>query len=480
MKRFALLILTLFFAHVSIVAAADKAAKITPRPNIIFLLADDMRADTIAALGNPNIQTPNLDRLVARGTSFTRAYIMGGLQGAVCVPSRAMMLSGRPLFRISEQLKDTTTWPMVLRAGGYETFGCGKWHNGPASYAASFPNGKSVFLGGMNNHFRVPVRDVMPDGKLTPPRTSELHSSELFANQAIEFLRAQKSGTNSFALYVAFTAPHDPRQAPKEYRDRYDPAKLPLPKNFLPKHPFNNGELTVRDEQLLPWPRTEMAVRRELADYYAIITHLDAQIGRVLEALRETGRAEETIVVFAADNGLAIGSHGLLGKQNVYEHSMRVPLIIGGPGLPAGRRTDAMCYSFDLFPTFCEWVGLATPKSVEGRSLAPMLKAGRDQHRDEILTAYRHFQRAVNDGRFKLIRYPHINKSQLFDLKNDPDELRDLSEDAASKPKLEELMTRLASLQKEFGDTLPLSTNEPAPMEIPLPPASAKGKKAKL
>ncbi len=92
MKRFALLILTLFFAHVSIVAAADKAAKITPRPNIIFLLADDMRADTIAALGNPNIQTPNLDRLVAGGTSFTRAYIMGGLQGAVCVPSRAMML----------------------------------------------------------------------------------------------------------------------------------------------------------------------------------------------------------------------------------------------------------------------------------------------------------------------------------------------------------------------------------------------------
>ncbi len=467
-KRFAVFISALLLAH-GVTAAS--------RPNVVFLLADDMRADTIAALGNPHIQTPNLDRLAARGTSFTRAYIMGGLQGAVCVPSRAMMLSGRPLFRISEQLKDATTWPMVFRAGGYETFGCGKWHNGPASYAASFPNGKSVFLGGMNNHFRVPVQDVAADGKLTPPRTNALHSSELFANQAIEFLRSQKGGAKPFALYVAFTAPHDPRQAPKEFQARYDAAKLPLPKNFLPKHPFNNGEMTVRDEQLLPWPRTEAAVRRELADYYAIITHLDAQIGRVLDTLSEIDRAKETIVVFAADNGLAIGSHGLLGKQSVYEHSVRIPLIIGGPGLPVGRRTAAMCYSFDLFPTLCELAGMEIPKSVEGRSLVPVVKAVREQHRGEIFAAYRHFQRAVNDGRFKLIRYPHINKTQLFDLQDDPEELRDLAGEVTMKPKIEALMTKLVAAQKEFGDSLPLSTSEPAPVEIPLPSPGKKAKK---
>ena len=467
-KRFAVFISALLLAH-GVTAAS--------RPNLVFLLADDMRADTIAALGNPHIQTPNLDRLAARGTSFTRAYIMGGLQGAVCVPSRAMMLSGRPLFRISEQLKDATTWPMVFRAGGYETFGCGKWHNGPASYAASFPNGKSVFLGGMNNHFRVPVQDVAADGKLTPPRTNVLHSSELFANQAIEFLRSQKGGAKPFALYVAFTAPHDPRQAPKEFQARYDAAKIPLPKNFLPKHPFNNGEMTVRDEQLLPWPRTEAAVRRELADYYAIITHLDAQIGRVLDTLSEIDRAKETIVVFAADNGLAIGSHGLLGKQSVYEHSVRIPLIIGGPGLPAGRRTAAMCYSFDLFPTLCELAGMEIPKSVEGRSLVPVVKAVQEQHRGEIFAAYRRFQRAVNDGRFKLIRYPHINKTQLFDLQDDPEELRDLAGEVTMKPKIEALMTKLVAAQKEFGDSLPLSTSEPAPVEIPLPSPGKKAKK---
>jgi arylsulfatase A-like enzyme len=449
----------------------------TSRPNVIFLLADDMRADVIAALGNSHVQTPNLDRLVARGTSFTRAYIMGGLQGAVCVPSRAMMLSGRPLFRISEHLKETTTWPMVFRAAGYETFGCGKWHNGGPSYAASFPNGKTVFLGGMSDHFRVAVRDVTAGGTLTPPRTNTVHSSELFAGQAIEFLRAQKGGTNPFALYVAFTAPHDPRQAPKEFRARYDAAKLALPKNFLPKHPFNNGELTVRDEQLLPWPRTEAAVRNELADYYAILTHLDTQIGRVLETLREIGRAEETIVVFAADNGLALGSHGLLGKQNVYEHSMRVPLIVSGPGLPADRRTAAMCYLFDLFPTLCDMAGLKTPASVQGRSLMAVLKGEKEDHRDAILTAYRHYQRAVNDGHFKLIRYAHINKTQLFDLQNDPQELRDLSADAAAKPRLDGLMARLTVLQKEFGDGLALTTDSPAPLEIPLPPVGKKSKK---
>ncbi len=464
------------FCSVSLVAFSHAAS----RPNLVFLFADDMRADTIAALGNSHIQTPNLDRLVARGTSFTRAYIMGGLQGAVCVPSRAMMLSGRTLFRISDQLKDVTTWPMVFRAGGYETFGCGKWHNGAASYAASFPNGKSVFLGGMSDQFRVPIRDVTADGKLTPPRTNAVHASEIFAGEAIDFLRAQKGAAKPFVLYVAFTAPHDPRDAPKEFHARYDPAKLPLPKNFLPKHPFNNGEMTVRDEQLLSWPRTEAAVRKETADYYAIITHLDAQIGRVLEALRETGRGEETIVVFAADNGLAVGSHGLLGKQNLYEHSMRVPLIIGGPGLPAGRRADAMCYLFDLFPTLCELAGLETPKSVEGRSLVPVLKKEQPRHRDAIFTAYRNIQRSVNDGRFKLIRYPHINRSQLFDLQNDADELRDLSEDAPLKVKREELMARLVALQKEFGDKQSLSTDRPAPMEIPLPRSAAKDKKGRL
>ncbi len=445
-------------------------------PNLVFLLADDMRADTIAALGNRHIRTPHLDRLVREGTAFGRAYIMGSMQGAVCVPSRAMMMSGRPLFSVSSALKDTVTWPMTLRGGGYETFGCGKWHNGAASFAATFPNGRSVFLGGMADPFKLPVQDVGPGGKMVNPRTNEAHSSVLFAGQAAAFLREQKGASKPFALYVAFTAPHDPRRAPAEFHAQSNAAKPPLPGNFLPEHPFNNGEMTVRDEQLLPWPRTAEAVRQELADYYAVITHLDSQIGVVLDALQATGRAGETVVIFAADNGLALGSHGLMGKQNLYEHSMRVPLIIGGPGLPKGRTTDALCYLFDLFPTLCELAQVRVPASVQGRSLLPVLKEGKAVFRESIFTAYSAEQRALTGDRYKLIRYTHINKSQLFDLKSDPQETRDLAAEPAHQARLAARMQGLGEAQKRYADARPLSTDTPAPLRVPLQkPPRGKG-----
>jgi len=199
-----------------------------PRPNILFLFSDDQRAGTIHALGNPVIQTPNLDRLVSDGTAFTRAYIMGAMQGAVCVPSRACLMSGRSLFRVSEQLRDTTTWPMMLRQAGYETFATGKWHNGPASCAQSFPQARSVFLGGMTDQFKVALHDVGPEGKMTPPRTEARNATEIFADEAIRFLREHKAG-KPFALYVAFTSPHDPRTAPQSFHDLYDPANILLP-----------------------------------------------------------------------------------------------------------------------------------------------------------------------------------------------------------------------------------------------------------
>lgn len=427
------------------------AQSLQTRPNILFLFADDQRADTIQALGNKEIITPNLDALVREGTSFDRAYIMGGLQGAVCVPSRAMMLSSKSLYRVSEQLKDQITWPMVLRQSGYQTFATGKWHNGAPALAASFPNARGIYLGGMSDQFGTPMADVGPDGKMTNQRKPPEHCSEVFANEVINFLNTRDKD-KPFAAYVAFKSPHDPRQAPKKFIQMYDPAKITLPANYATEHPFNNGELIIRDERLEKWPRTKNAVQKHLAEYYAIISHQDEQIGRIIQTLKDKGVFENTVIVFAADNGLAIGSHGLMGKQSVYEHSARIPLVVKGPGILKGKRTNAMCYTVDFFPTFCDIAGAKAPQAVEGKSLWPVLSGNQETHRTEILTGYRHLMRGYRDDRYKLIVNIAVNKKQLFDLQEDPHEIRDLSSEEGFRGKLNQLEEGMKKAQELWGD----------------------------
>src|SRR5436305_5880515 len=196
-----------------------EAAPSAKRPNILFLFADDQRADTIAAWGNAHIKTPNLDKLVASGCSFQGNYIFGGNNGAVCMPSRAMLMSGKNWFHIDvKTLAGEKLMPELLGERGYVTFGVGKWHNGEQSWFRAFQQGKTVLFGGMSDHLKVPVRDLGADGKLTPVRTGEKFSSELFADSAIEFLKKQ-DGKKPFFAYVAFTAPHDPRMPPSPERD---------------------------------------------------------------------------------------------------------------------------------------------------------------------------------------------------------------------------------------------------------------------
>ncbi|HTU92107.1 MAG TPA: sulfatase-like hydrolase/transferase [Gemmataceae bacterium] len=452
----ALLILT----SASVCRAEDAAA--ARRPNVLFLFSDDQRADTLAALGNKHISTPTLDRLVREGTVCTRAYCMGSTQPAVCLPSRAMLMSGRSLFRIHNNLKGQTTWPEMFRKAGYATFLSGKWHNGPESAKRSFAEGRAVFFGGMGNPYKLPVCDFKPEGGLTAKKPSGKHSVALFADRAIEFLKRQQ-GERPFLCYVAFNAPHDPRLAPKEYHERSNAAKPPLPPNFLPQHPFNNGELIVRDERLAPWPRTPDVVRQHLADYYASIAFLDAQVGRILDALRASGQYDNTIIVFSSDHGLAIGSHGLMGKQNLYDHSMHTPLVFAGPGVPRGQQTDALCYLLDIFPTLGELAGVAAPEGNEGKSLVAVLAGKQKRIRSSIFTAYRDVQRAVRGERWKLILYPRINKTQLFDLKNDPAELKNLTADPRHKGEVERLMQRLKDWQKQVGDEQPLRSEKPLP-----------------
>jgi arylsulfatase A-like enzyme len=455
----------------------------TKRPNILFLFSDDQRADTIAALGNPHIRTPNLDKLVKRGTAFTRAYCMGAMQGAVCVPSRAMLLSGRSLFRISENLKGVTTWPAMFARMGWRTFMTGKWHNQEASALSAFAEGKTIFFGGMGYPYKLPVADITPKHTLTEKRPSGKHSVELFGDSVIDFIKSQQGSDKPFLAYVAFNGPHDPRVAPKEYHQPYDANKPPLPPNFLAQHPFNNGDLVGRDERLAPWPRTPDVVRQHLADYYAYITFLDAQVGRIVAALREAGLEEDTIIVFSSDSGLAIGSHGLFGKQNLYDHSMRSPLILAGPGIPQGKQSDAMCYLFDVFPTLGELAGVPAPEGSEGKSLVPILRGERKEPRDALFFAYRNVQRAVRDDRWHMLVYPQINKTQLFDLQNDPYEIKDLAGDPAQAKQVERLTEKLKELQQQFGDSQPLRSDKPQPAEFDfskVPPEEPKKKKAAL
>jgi arylsulfatase A-like enzyme len=444
----------------ALAAATAAPLRAADRPNVLVLISDDQRFDALAALGNGQVQTPHMDGLVRRGFTFTHAFCMGSTVDAVCAPSRAMLMTGRTLYHTPIEIPNALPiWPEVMRRAGYTTFATGKWHNGPASFARGFGDGAAIFFGGMANHLRVPVHDFDPSGRYDEKdaRIGNAFSSELFADAAIGFLRKHPRD-KPFFLYTAFTAPHDPRMPPKEYAARYDPNRIPLPRNFLPQHPFDNGELKVRDELLAPWPRTPEEIKRHLADYYGMITHLDAQIGRILQALEETGQAQNTVIVFTSDHGLAIGSHGLLGKQNLYDHSMRPPLILAGPGVPPGGKSDALCYLLDLFPTVCELTGVPAPPTVEGKSLVPILTGKEPRVRDSVFGAYRDVQRMVRTEDWKLIRYPRINKTQLFDVRNDPDELHDLAGDPGQAGRVKEMTALLREWQQKLDDKQPLNT----------------------
>jgi arylsulfatase A-like enzyme len=425
-----------------------------------------------------------MDSLVRSGTSFSRAYIMGSHSGAVCMPSRAMLLTGRSLFRLQDRggviPEDHVMLPELFLNAGYVTYGTGKWHNGRPAFARCFSDGADIFFGGMSDHWNVPVYDFDPEGTYAartpviaaPASSNQIqyrgyhhivdgkHSSELFSDAAVSFLDGYKGGS-PFLLYVSYTAPHDPRTMPQPYLDMYDPDSIPLPDNFLPQHPFDNGELKVRDELLAGSPRTGAAVRRHIAEYYACITHLDAQIGRVLEALKRSGQYENTIIVFMGDNGLALGQHGLMGKQSLYEHSVHVPLILCGPGIPADARQEALCYLNDVFPTLCNLTGLESPGNIWGQSLEPVLRAREVSGRDALFFTYKNFQRALREDRWKLILYNVDGRktTQLFDLDTDPWERHNLAQRPEHAERAAALTRRLQALMREAGD--PTDLNRP-------------------
>ena len=440
---------------------------LVPKPNVLFLFADDQRADTIHAWGNPHIETPNIDGLVAEGFSFRSNYNMGGNNAAVCMPSRAMVNSGLAYFRIREDLRGTQTMPELLRDHGYTTFATGKWHNGPESWLRSFEKGENVFFGGMSDHTQVPLYDLSQDGELVNERVGNGFSTEMFAAAAIEFLESHE-GDEPFYAYVAFTAPHDPRQPPVAFREKYYASRPPLPENFLPQHPFNLGLwLTIRDEILAPWPRTEETIAEQLAEYYGMVTHLDEQVGKVLDALERSGHRDNTIVIYAADHGLAMGSHGLLGKQNVYEHSQKSPLIFAGPGIPNGE-SQTLTYLLDIFPTLASLLDVPPAAELDGEDLAVVWNGEATHVRDSLFLAFTDIMRSVRDERYKLILYPQIGFTQLFDLVEDPAEMTNLAIEPSRQTRIDDMTALVREWQENLGDLQPLIVPSPMPMEVDL------------
>ena len=461
------------------------------KPNILFIITDDQRHNALCAAGNPDIITPNLDALAARGTMFTQAHIPCGTSAAVCMPSRAMLHSGRKLFSLSgcgETIPpEHTTMPEVFKASGYDTFGCGKWHNGTPAFARGFTGGDNIFFGGMWDHWNVPVSRHDPTGeydnvinftanfaysknimrvhcdKFNPG----VHSTELLTDTAINYLNSVSITNDNkanipFFLYLSYLAPHDPRTMPQKFKDMYDPAKITLPANYMAEHPFPFGIENIRDEMLAAQPRKEPEIREHIADYYAMITHLDHEIGHLMDSLQKNNLTDNTIIVFTSDNGLAVGSHGLMGKQNHYEHSVRVPLIMAGPGVPKAKKVDKYVYLLDIFPTLCDLCGLHIPDSVEGKSFAPMLTgcnyanpdfATCTTAREVLYFVYNDLIRSVKNDRYKLIEYRnHANCSQLFDLLNDPYEINDLAADPSYTETLAQMKKLLCEQRVEWSD----------------------------
>ena len=438
------------FADGAAADGPDAASSPRRHPSVLVFLADDLRADALGALGNPHIRTPAIDGLAARGTVLDRAYCMGAMQGAVCVPSRAMLLSGRSLFHVREQLRGCDTWPEAFERAGYRTFATGKWHNGEGSLSRCFAEGSHVFLGGMHGHFNLPTVSFRGHGALEADATTDRHSSQVVGDAAEAFI--ESLGDEPFFAWCAFTAPHDPRQPLPEIRRRYDGREPPPPDNFLPEHPFDNGDLSIRDEKTVPRPLTQASISKELADYYALVEGMDADIARVLAAVERKGRLADTIVLFAADQGLALGSHGLLGKQNLYEHSMRAPAVLAGPGVPEGSRNDALAYLFDVTATIGDLAGVAPPAGNEGKSLVPAFRGDQAAGRESLLLAYKNVQRAVVTPEWKLIRYPKADTTQVFRLASDPGERNDLAADPEATGRRRELEESLAAAERRFDD----------------------------
>ncbi len=465
------------------------------RPNILWLCTDQQRFDTIGALGNPRINTPNLDRLASEGVSFTNAFC----QSPVCSPSRASFLTGRyprttRCRQNGQQIPaDELLLPKIFRdSAGYTCGLAGKLHLGSCSDDkietriddgyddAHFHWSHHPQPGwGAHNAYQkwLTERGVKWEELYNqPPADSkyirngipaEHHQTAWCAEKTIDFIRKQAATGEPWLFSFNCFAPHHPFDPPAEYLRRYDPADMPLPK-------YREGELENKPRfQRLDheWAHnspgefhtgamTDDDRRDVTAAYYAMCEHIDHEIGRILAALEESGQWKNTIVVFMSDHGEMLGDHGIYFKgPHFYDEAIRVPLIMRypgqrdaapGSGFAAGRRVNALVELIDLAPTLCEAAGIDPPPDrLQGKSLFPLLKGETGEHRDHIFCEYYNswthsdaYATCLRTRTRKLVRYHTTDEGELYDLASDPGEFDNLWNSPAHADLQHELLTQ--------------------------------------
>jgi arylsulfatase A-like enzyme len=484
MRSFVVMLLAALvnLATLSPVDAADK------RPSFLFVLVDDLSPESLSMYGNEVCQTPNLDRLAAEGIVLDDAHHMGAWAGAVCTASRTMIMTGRTVWRVPGARGPGLSFPKSFRKESAEQCLAAVFNRAGYDTMRTCKRGNSFEEA--NARFTVRHDATKRDG--TPEGGSEWHGDQVMA-----YLKERETSKDSdpFLIYFGFSHPHDPRNAPPKLAAKYgasnsgpkgapNPKAPPLPINYLPAHPFHHGHPGLRDEvkvQGVMEKRDEATVRNEIGREYGCVENIDIQIGRVLKQLEQTGELDNTYVIFTSDHGMSVGRHGLMGKQNLYEHTWKVPFIVRGPGIKAGTRASGYTYLLDVFPTLCDYAGIDIPKTVEGKSFRPILEGKTSRVRDVVYGVYsggtKPGMRSVKTDGWKLIEYDvldgKVRETQLFDLKTNPNELLtqhhssevksllksspspdqvDLADDPRFSDKRAELESLLKKEMKRLGD----------------------------
>lgn len=490
------------FLLVTVIFSCGGPSTSPSKPNVLFIFIDDLAYDALHYQGNQVVQTPNMDRLAAGGVNFTNAYNMGSWSGAVCTASRSMLISGLSVWRTNEHRKKWqgevdsvavgNTWGKLMEKRGYDTYMTGKWHvdlpadqvfqevrnvrpgmprdnwnqgEGFSKRHSTYKAGQITYNELMGFGYNRPLS--LTDTAWNPTDTANggfweggKHWSEVVKDDALVFAEKASQSDNPYFMYLAFNAAHDPRQSPQEYLDLYPLESIKLPENYQENYYLQNEigvGYTLRDEALAPFPRTEHAIKVHLQEYYALITHLDIQIGQVMDGFEKKGLLENTLVILTADHGLAMGSHGLMGKQNMHEHSIRVPFILNGRGIPSGVIDNTDVYLQDAMATALDATGEGVPSFVEFHSLLPIANGAQvNLKKDGVYGAYLNKQRMIRKDGFKLILYPTVKESLLYDLSEDPFEKTDISDEPGMETTKKKLFLDLKKLQKQLDDTLEL------------------------
>ena len=418
------------------------------RPNILVVLTDDHHHGAFGAAGNREVRTPAMDRLAREGARLTGCHV----SSPVSTVSRAALLTGQFGFRngcVTSGHPIAQNAPRVaelLSRYGYCTALVGKWHNDQRPVHHGFDHMRNVFCGGMHDYSSIPVVQHAEDR----PRELRGNPTEIFTDGALGLLKGTLQ--EPYALFVCYTAPHDPRTPPPAYEAMFPPESVSLPPNFRAEPTFDPGILANRDETLLPRPLDPGAIKRECGRYYGLISHMDSQLALLVEHLEDQGQLDRTAVFVTAGTGLCLGAHGLLGKQVMYDDAVKVPLIVRGPGIRPGLTSHALVHLMDLMPTMCDVAGIQIPSSVQGRTLTPIMAGRRRAHRSAVFGYYRDLFRMVRTGHHKLIHHLKTGRHELFDLEADPHEMNDLSESGTHAPVLTALRAELDRWRREMKD----------------------------